>query len=63
MPEEQAVKFWVGDNQLQEGVMNAFARSGAKFVVAENVPVHVQPDGWQQVGESSCYIFVLTSPP
>jgi hypothetical protein len=61
MPEEQAVKFWVGDDQLQEGVLNAFARSGAKFVIAENVPGYVQPNGWQQVGESSCYIYVMTN--
>jgi hypothetical protein len=52
--------FWKGDKALQADVMNAFASSGAKAVVAEYVPGDASLPGiWHQVGDSSFYIYLL----
>lgn len=59
MPEERADKFWLGDSPFQQSVLKAFASSGAKAVVAENVPGYADLDGWKQVGQSSYFIYVF----
>jgi hypothetical protein len=52
--------FWKGDEALQADVMNVFASSGAKAVVAEYVPGDARLPGiWHQVGDSSFYIYLL----
>jgi hypothetical protein len=59
MPEQQAVKFWMGDDRLQEDVLNAFASSGVKAVVAEYAPVYARLPGWHQVDSSSYYVYIF----
>jgi hypothetical protein len=49
--------FWRGDDALQQSVLQAFAGTGARAVVAEHVPEYAQLDDWYQVGESNYYIF------
>ncbi|HSV85473.1 MAG TPA: hypothetical protein VLH85_02790, partial [Levilinea sp.] len=62
MLEEDAAEFWVGDDDLQQSVLNAFAQSGAKAIVAEYVPAHARLDGWQQVEDSNFFIYVFNGP-
>jgi hypothetical protein len=62
MLEADAEKFWVGDEALQADVVNAFARSGAKAVVAEYVPGYANLEGWHQVGISNYFIFTFIEP-
>jgi hypothetical protein len=59
MLETQAREFWLGDDALQQEVLQAFARTGAKAVVAEYVPGYARRDGWQQVGNSNFYIYIF----
>jgi hypothetical protein len=57
----EAAPFWAGDPHLQDAVVRAFARTGARAIVAERVPVSVIPPGWKRIGDSSYYIYVLTN--
>jgi hypothetical protein len=55
----EARLFWSGTPSLQSEVLRAFARSGASAVVAERVPVDVDPAEWHRVGRSGYYIYVF----
>jgi hypothetical protein len=59
MLEAQADEFWTGDPALQSQVIAAFRRSGARAIVAERVPAHARLPGWQQLGETNHYIYLL----
>jgi hypothetical protein len=56
---EDADEFWVGDEAMQSRVVQAFARSGAKAIVAEYVPSYAQLNGWHQVEDSNYYIYLF----
>lgn len=57
LPELQATGFWLGNESLRQSVLQAFAGTGAKVVVAEYVPAYAKLNGWQQVGDSNYYIY------
>jgi len=51
--------FWQADKTVKEKVFRAFAESGAKFIVARNVPAFVVGEGWQRLLETDVYIYSL----
>jgi hypothetical protein len=55
----EARPFWSGTPSFQSEVLRAFARSGASAVVAERVPVDVDPAKWHRVGTSGYYVYVF----
>jgi hypothetical protein len=55
----QADPFWLGDPALQSEVVRAFAGTGARAIVAEEVPSYATLTGWHQVGNSSYYVYIL----
>jgi hypothetical protein len=57
----EADAFWEGDPSFQAEVLQAFASTGAKAIVAENVPSHVSLSGWHRIGSSNYYVYVLGS--
>jgi hypothetical protein len=59
MPINEAESFWTADPEFQSEVIEAFAASGAKAIVAETVPSYVSLPGWEQVGDSNYYILKL----
>jgi hypothetical protein len=59
MLEEHASNFWLGEESLRETVLDVFASTGAKAIVAENVPAYAGMDDWHQVGNSSYYIYLF----
>jgi hypothetical protein len=59
MLETDAVDFWESDNILQQSVLDAFAGTGAKAVIAEYVPDYAQLKDWHRVGDSNYYIYVF----
>jgi hypothetical protein len=61
MSSEQADPFWLGELAFQQQVIKAFAGTGAKAIVAEYVPSYARLSGWQRVGNSSFYIYLLTN--
>jgi hypothetical protein len=57
MLEVDAIDFWQGDEMLQQSVLRAFARTGAKAVIAEYVPNDAQLNNWHRVRNSNYYIY------
>lgn len=55
----QADPFWLGDPALQSEVVQAFASTGAKAIVAEHVPSYATLSGWHAVGDSNYYVYLL----
>jgi hypothetical protein len=53
----EADPFWLGDAASQARVIQAFARTGARAIIAEHVPAYAHLDGWRQVGNSNYYIY------
>jgi hypothetical protein len=59
LPDTQADAFWTGDAEVQARVLQAFAESGARAVVAEYAPGNARLPGWHRAGMSSFYIYLL----
>jgi hypothetical protein len=56
-------KFWAGDDALKKRVIETFAHTGARVVVAEGIPAWASgTDGWRRIGATQFYVYVLTSP-
>ena len=54
-----AIDFWESDNLLRQSVLDAFAGTGAKAVIAEYVPDYAELKDWHRVGNSNYYIYVF----
>jgi hypothetical protein len=57
MLESDAILFWLGEDDLQQSVLRAFASTGAAAVVAEYVPGYARLEGWHQVSNSNYFIY------
>jgi len=54
-------KFWAGDAALKAQVLETFARTGARVIVAEGIPQWASgTEGWQRVGATHFYVYVLS---
>ncbi len=51
--------FWLGDYAHQAAVIEAFAGTGARAIVAEGVPSYAALGDWHQVGDSNTYLYLL----
>jgi hypothetical protein len=56
---QQADSFWSGDDKVHFRVIRAFAGTGARAIVAEEVPGYTALSGWHRVGASNYYIYRL----
>jgi len=59
IPHEDAPRFWQVSPPVQRAVLNEFARSGAKVVVASDAPVPSPPAGWQRVDHTAVLLYRL----
>ncbi|HJR06499.1 MAG TPA: hypothetical protein VJ842_04510 [Pyrinomonadaceae bacterium] len=56
-------KFWAGDAALKARVVETFARTGARLIVAEGIPEWANAkDGWQRIGATNYYVYFLARP-
>jgi hypothetical protein len=56
-------KFWAADAALKRRVIDTFARTGAKLIVAEGIPPWANAtDGWQRIGTTNYYVYFLPRP-
>lgn len=51
--------FWEADLTLKHEVIKTFARTGAKAIVAEKPPSGADFSGWQKIGNTDYYIYLL----
>lgn len=56
----QADDLWLGDATLKSEVLQAFASTGARAIVAENVPSYASLDNWHRVENSTYYIYLFS---
>jgi hypothetical protein len=59
MPGTDAASFWAGDAKVQQQVIAAFAESGVHAIVAEDVPSDAILPGWQPLGETNYWVYLL----
>jgi hypothetical protein len=59
MLEADAEPFWRGDPSLRADVIEAFAGTEAKAIVAEYVPAGTSMNGWHQVNDTNFFIYLI----
>ncbi len=59
IPREGVDSFWAASPSAQSQVMPIFAKTGAKVVVAEKMPSFVLVSGWQRIGTTDYYRYLL----
>jgi hypothetical protein len=57
---EEVAAFWAASSIVKQDVYSAFARSGAKAVVAEEPPPAGELANWERVGETNYYVHFLS---
>ena len=57
LPEGETDDLWRDDETLRHSVLQAFAGSGAKAVIAEYVPADARLNDWHPVGDSNYFIY------
>ena len=57
-PREDVDRFWHGDDEIKRGVINAFAKTGAKAIVAE-MPQGASYPGWHRIGDTDHFVYFL----
>ena len=55
----EADPFWRGSPSFQSRIIEAFRSTGAKAIVAEDVPPYARFKGWQQINDTNYYIYLL----
>ena len=51
--------FWRASPAVKSDLINAFARTGVKAIVAERPPVGVDLSGWQKIRDTDYYVYPL----
>jgi hypothetical protein len=62
VPDSDVGQFWAADSATQQEVLQAFARAGAKAVVAQSVPEWVDTSGWLCVDGEADYVVRFVAP-
>lgn len=62
LPNSDSAVFAESDETQRREVVEAFAKAGARVLVASNVPDDVTLAGWDRLGDTSYYVLNLDSP-
>ncbi|MDQ3812535.1 MAG: hypothetical protein M3347_01135, partial [Armatimonadota bacterium] len=52
--------FWMANEPVKTQAVQAFARTGAKAIVTDEVPASIAPGGWQKIGNTKYYVYALS---
>ena len=63
VPRDKVSSFWQADAMVKSGLINAFASTGAKAVVAEKPPAGNDLSGWQKIRNTDYYVYILNHQP
>ena len=55
----KVMSFWDSDSNLKRQVIDAFARTGVKAIVAEKPPAGTDLNGWEQIRQTDYYVYLL----
>ena len=56
---DKVTQFWESDPAVQSQLIDAFARTGVKAVVAEKPPASTDLSGWQRLRDTHYYVYFL----
>jgi hypothetical protein len=59
IPDDQAESFWLADPTTRSAVIEAIRKTGARAIIAEWVAREASLDGWQRIGNSRHFIYIL----
>jgi hypothetical protein len=62
IPQRDAQAFWTGNEAVRAQALRAFGKTGAKLIVADKVPSYAAPLGWERIGDTDFYVYVLPAP-
>ena len=51
--------FWMTNPSVKAQVTRALAGTGAKVIVTRNIPHYFSKDGWQKIGDTDHYVYLL----
>lgn len=58
-PTGDVERFWRGDVSTRARIIRLFAATGAKAIIANRVPPDAATVGWQRIGDTGYYVYVL----
>ncbi len=61
VPTENVNQYWFASSGTQERVRSLFAQSGAVAIVTDAMPAGVSLPGWERIGRSPYFLFLLRS--
>ena len=56
IPEWGVENFWAADPDIKQRVLETFARTGAKVIIAERVPASPSTSAWQRIAQTDYYV-------
>jgi len=59
VPKPDVDKFWHAPDDVKRQVIEAFARTGAKAIVANYVPFGHSDPGWRRIGDTDHFVYFL----
>jgi len=59
---DDAESFWRAPQPVKDKAIHAFASTGAKAIVTEQPSLDSEALGWQRIGESEYYVYLLPKP-
>jgi hypothetical protein len=59
IPLGEELTFWTADSTLRRKVIDTFAGTGARAIVAENPPVCAEKAEWKQLPHTNYYVYIL----
>lgn len=59
IPSSRVVDFWAADSLVRSQVIERFASTGARVIVAKNLPSLASAYDWQRIGNTGHYAYLL----
>jgi hypothetical protein len=59
IPRADANEFWAANEAVRSQALRTFGETGAKLVVADRVPSIAVTLGWERIGDTGYYVYVL----
>jgi hypothetical protein len=62
IPSADVDEFWAANDAVRSQALSTFGKTGAQLIVADRVPSYASTLGWNRVGNTGYYVYVLPIP-
>ena len=62
IPRRDEHDFWAANEAIRSQALSTFGKTGAKLIVADRVPSYASTFGWERIGTTGYYVYVLPAP-